>query len=86
MRLLHLFGMVEKPSGVFAHIAGGGDKFIQQRPFLCWRFLTVLGCHLLKHFASGLITQRLFHAPLLWKRAVGDRFVEATDYSPLLAS
>ena len=86
MRLLYLFGMVEKPSGVFTHIAGGCDKFIQQRPFLCWRCLTVLGCHLLKHFASGLIPQRLFHAPLLWKRAAGDLFVETTDYSPLFAS
>jgi hypothetical protein len=34
--------------------------------------------------ASCLITQRLFHAPLLWKRAAGDLFVEATDYSPYL--
>ena len=58
------------------------DKGIQQRPFPCWRCLTVLGCHLLKHFASCLKTQRLFHAPLLWKRAAGDLFVEATDYSP----
>jgi hypothetical protein len=31
-----------------------------------------------------LITQRLFHAPLLWKRAAGDLFVEAIDYSPCL--
>ncbi len=86
MRLLHLFGMVEKPPGVFPHRAAGCDKFIQQRPFLCWRCLAVLGCHLLKHFASGLKTQRLFHAPRLWKRAAGDLFAEATDYSPLFAS
>jgi hypothetical protein len=46
----------------------------------------VLGCHLLKHFSPGLITQRLFHAPLLWERAAGDRCAETTDYSTLLAS
>src|SRR6266480_5694254 len=44
----------------------------------------VLGCHLLKHFASSLIAQWLFHAPLLWKCAAGDRCAEATDYSPCL--
>ncbi len=86
MRLLHLFGMVEKPPGVLTHIAGGCDKFIQQRPFLCWRCPTVLECHLLKHFASCLIAQWLFHAPLLWKCAAGDLFVEATDSCPLFAS
>ncbi len=34
MRLLHLLGMVEEPPGVFAHIAGGCDKGLKQRPFL----------------------------------------------------
>ena len=33
-RLLHLFCMVEKPPGVFTHIAGGCDKGLKQRPFL----------------------------------------------------
>jgi len=33
-RLLHLFCMVEKPPGVFAHIAGGCDKGIKKCLFL----------------------------------------------------
>ncbi len=33
-RLLHLLGMVEKPPGVFTHIACGCDKGLKQRPFL----------------------------------------------------
>ena len=32
-------------------------------------------------FASCLITQRLFHAPRLWKRASGNLFADVTDNS-----
>src|SRR6266566_8955457 len=44
----------------------------------------ILRYGLLEQCASCLITQGLFHAPLLWKRAAGDRCAEATDTSPCL--
>jgi hypothetical protein len=69
MHLLYLFGMVEEPSGVFTHVSGGGDKGLKQRPFLRRGCLTVLWCHLVEHFPSGLKTQRSFHSSLLWKPA-----------------
>ena len=54
IRLLHLFGMIEKPPGVFRHIAGDCYKGLKQRPFL-WQSIT---------FASSII-KRAKYFPLL---------------------
>ncbi len=82
-RLLHLLGMVEEPPRVFTHISGGCYKGLKQRPFLGRRCLAVLRSHLVEHFPLDLIIQRIFHSPLLWKRASGDLFTEATGDSPV---
>jgi hypothetical protein len=86
MCLLSLFGMIEPPPGVATMVSSHGDKSIEQRPFLWGGGFTLLRCDLLQYFPPGLIPQRLFDVPLLWNYAAGNRFIEATAYSSLLAS
>ncbi len=50
-------GMIEKPHGIFADVAGHGDERIEQEHLLRARRLKILRSHQFDELASGLITQ-----------------------------
>jgi len=49
--------MIEQLNGVFTHIAGDGNEFIEQEDFVCARCLLIAGSHLLNQFPPCLIAQ-----------------------------
>jgi len=60
------FWMIEDLHGICAGIAGGGNERIEHSRLLVARRLTVLRCHLLKHFMPRWITDLAMHDSLRW--------------------